>query len=219
MAFELKCKPMNWTRISQHFTSKHKGIDLAAPTGTKIVAAAPGKVYAAGNSPMDSKGSYGLQVVIAHEDGYYTTYAHCSKLTVKKGDTVAAGDKIAECGSTGNSTGPHCHFEVRTKLAAANRVDPEPFLEAIGKPKKEEPKKEPAKKEEPKKEAPKYNYKVKTSGSRLRVRSKANTNRDSLILTTLANGTKLHVVKFEGKMAKIDKPAKGYVSKTYIGKI
>lgn len=204
MAFELICKPMNWTRISQHFSSKHKGIDLAAPTGTKIVAAAPGKIYAAGKSPMDSKGSYGLQVVIEHEGGHYTTYAHCSKLTVKKGDIVAAGDKIAECGSTGNSTGPHCHFEVRTKLAAANRVDPEPFLEAIGKPKKEEPK---------------YNYKVKTSGSRLRVRSKASLGKDSLILTTLANGTKLHVVKFSGKMAQIDKPTKGYVSKTYIGKI
>lgn len=204
MSFELKCKPMNWTRISQHFSSKHKGIDLAAPTGTKIVAAAPGKVYAAGNSPMDSKGSYGLQVVIEHEGGYYTTYAHCSKLNVKKGDTVAAGDKIAECGSTGNSTGPHCHFEVRTKLAAANRVDPEPFLEAIGKPKKE---------------APKYNYKVMTSGGRLRVRSKASLAKDSLILTTLANGAKIHVEKFSGKFAKIDKPTKGYVSKTYIGKI
>ena len=77
--------------------------------------------------------------------------------------------------------------------------------------------KEPAKKEKPKKAA--YNYKVKTSGSRLRVRSKASLGKDSLILTTLANGTKLHVVKFSGKMAQIDKPTKGYVSKTYIGKI
>lgn len=199
MALTLKCKPLEWTRISQLFSADHKGIDLAAPKGTEIVAAADGTVYAADWSPLDKKnGSYGWQVVLKHADGSYTTYAHCSKLCCEKGDKVKAGDKIAEVGSTGKSTGPHCHFEVRTKLASDSRVDPKPYLDKI---------------------KTTYNYKVKTSGSRLRVRSKASLNKDSLILTTLANGTKLHVVKFSGKMAQIDKPTKGYVSKTYIGKL
>lgn len=210
MALKLTKKPLNWTRISQLFSATHKGIDLAAPTGTNIVAAADGTVYAADWSPLDKKnGSYGWQVVLKHSDGSYTTYAHCSKLCCEKGDKVKAGDKIAEVGSTGKSTGPHCHFEVRTKLASDSRVDPKPYLDAIG----------TASKTTASKTTSSYNYKVKTSGSRLRVRSKANLGKDSLILTTLANGTKLHVVKFSGKMAQIDKPTKGYVSKTYIDKI
>lgn len=207
MALTLKCKPLEWTRISQLFSDSHKGIDLAAPKGTKIVAAADGTVYAADWSPLDKKnGSYGWQVVLKHSDGSYTTYAHCSKLCCEKGDKVKAGDKIAEVGSTGKSTGPHCHFEVRTKLASDSRVDPKPFLDKIKKPAEK-----PA--------SGTYNYKVKTSGSRLRVRSKASLGKDSEILTTLANGTKLHVDKFSGKMAHITKPKVGYVSKTYIEKL
>lgn len=207
MALTLTHKPLNWTRISQLFSTSHKGIDLAAPKGTAIVAAADGTVYAADWSPLDKKnGSYGFQVVLKHSDGSYTTYAHCSKLCCEKGDKVKGGDKIAECGSTGKSTGPHCHFEVRKKLSSDSRVDPKPYLDAIG--------------SSAKKTATKtYNYKVNTSGSRLRVRAKASTGIDSAILTTLANGKKVHVDKFSGKMAHIDKPVKGYVSKTYIKKI
>lgn len=209
MALKLKCKPLRWTRISQLFSSTHKGIDLAAPKGTKIVAAADGTVYAADWSPLDKKnGSYGWQVVLKHSDGSYTTYAHCSKLCCEKGDKVKAGDKIAEVGSTGKSTGPHCHFEVRTKLSSDSRVNPKPYLDAI-----ESSTKTAAK------SSGEYNYKVNTSGSRLRVRAKASTGKDSAILTTLANGKKIHVDRFSGKMAHIDKPVKGYVSKTYIKKI
>ena len=213
MALKLTKKPLNWTRISQLFSESHKGIDLAAPTGTAIVAAADGTVYAADWSPLDKKnGSYGWQVVLKHSDGSYTTYAHCSKLCCEKGDKVKAGDKIAEVGSTGKSTGPHCHFEVRTKLASDSRVDPKPYLDAIGTATKTTTKATAA-------TTSTYNYKVKTSGSRLRVRSKASLGKDSLILTTLANGTKLHVDKFSGKMAHITKPKVGYVSKTYIEKL
>ena len=87
----------------------HKGIDLAAPKGTNIYAAEEGVVKFAG---WNSTG-YGYLVIVEHKDNYETYYAHCSKLLVKVGDNVNKGDLIAKVGSTGNSTGPHVHFEIR----------------------------------------------------------------------------------------------------------
>lgn len=91
-----------------HGREKHTGIDLPAPRGTRVVAAAAGKV-------IDARymGSYGNGVLINHGSGIYTLYGHNSKLEVKKGQRVSAGQTIARVGSTGNSTGNHCHFEVR----------------------------------------------------------------------------------------------------------
>ena len=134
MSFSLKSKPMVWKRISQPYRKgKHGGIDLAAPTGTKVVAAADGKVVAA------SKGawhwSYGNMVAIYHGGGNYTNYAHLSKIKVHAGQKVKAGQLIGLCGSTGRSTGPHLHFEVH-KGMKWNRVNPKPYLDAIGKKKK-----------------------------------------------------------------------------------
>lgn len=86
----------------------HTGIDIAASTGTTIVAADTGVVSFAGE-----QGTYGLLVKLDHQNGYVTYYAHCSELLVKAGDIVEQGQAIALVGSTGNSTGPHCHFEVR----------------------------------------------------------------------------------------------------------
>ena len=88
--------------------SRHEGLDFAAPRGTPIFAAGPGVVAFAGRHP-----AYGNQVDIDHGDGLLTRYAHARKLFVKAGDIVHQGDKIAEVGSTGRSTGPHLHFEVR----------------------------------------------------------------------------------------------------------
>ncbi len=88
----------------------HTGVDIAAPEGTTIQAAGDGKVISAGRM-----GGYGLAVVIDHGNNRATLYGHCSELDCKEGDVVKAGDKIAEVGSTGYSTGPHCHFEVRIK--------------------------------------------------------------------------------------------------------
>jgi len=88
--------------------SRHEGLDFAAPSGTPILAAGPGVVAFAGRHP-----AYGNQVDIDHGDGLMTRYAHARKLFVKAGDIVHQGDKIAEVGSTGRSTGPHLHFEVR----------------------------------------------------------------------------------------------------------
>lgn len=93
--------------ISSVMTADHKGIDIAANSGTDIQAAISGQVVEA-----DSNSEYGKFIKIKNED-VLTVYAHCSKLKVKKGDNIEKGDVIAEVGSTGKSTGPHLHFEIR----------------------------------------------------------------------------------------------------------
>ena len=85
----------------------HGGTDIAAPLGTPILAAADGVVVTA-----TWHNSYGYYVKIKHDDTYSTLYAHCSALHISAGQTVKQGQVIADCGSTGYSTGPHCHFEV-----------------------------------------------------------------------------------------------------------
>ena len=94
----------------------HGGIDIAAPMGTAINAAADGTVVFAGE-----KGTYGNLVILSHSNGFLTYYAHCSKLLVTVGQSVTQGQPIAAVGSTGRSTGPHCHFEVRYQNT---RLDP-----------------------------------------------------------------------------------------------
>lgn len=86
----------------------HNGIDLAAPVGTPVYAAAPGRVTYA-----DWAGTYGQLVIVDHGNGVETRYAHLSQILVKVGDSVQRGQRIALVGNTGNSTGPHLHFEVR----------------------------------------------------------------------------------------------------------
>ena len=88
----------------------HKGIDIAANLGAAIHAALDGSVIYAGWQE-----GYGNVIKIDHGKDIETTYAHCSNITVKKGEVVSKGSKIGEVGSTGNSTGPHLHFEVRRK--------------------------------------------------------------------------------------------------------
>lgn len=88
----------------------HAGIDFAADEGTAIRASRAGKVTTAGNLK-----DYGLAVVITHPDGTRTLYGHCSALRVQEGDKVKAGQIVAEVGSTGLSTGPHLHFEIRVE--------------------------------------------------------------------------------------------------------
>lgn len=85
----------------------HKGLDIAAEEGTKIYAAASGEVIATGT--QDLAGNY---VIIRHADGIKTKYFHCLKVLVNTGDRVTTKTPIALVGSTGNSTGPHLHFEV-----------------------------------------------------------------------------------------------------------
>lgn len=85
----------------------HTGIDISAKTGDSVAAAAGGKVVTAGWA-----GSYGYCVVVDHNNGLKTRYAHLSKLSCSVGDTVLRGEEVGKAGSTGNSTGPHLHFEV-----------------------------------------------------------------------------------------------------------
>jgi murein DD-endopeptidase MepM/ murein hydrolase activator NlpD len=93
----------------------HAGVDFAAPVGTPIYAAAGGVVAAAEMNPV-----YGNTVQLDHGNGLSTLYAHASRLVVKPGDIVRRGQKIAEVGSTGRSTGPHLHFEVHVNGVPQN---------------------------------------------------------------------------------------------------
>ena len=102
-------------------SSGHTGIDIAVPTGTPVRAALPGVVTTA----TYNAGGYGYYVKIDHGNGMVTLYAHNSKLLVKAGDTVEAGDMVSLSGSTGRSTGPHLHFEVRVN---GQRVNPRSYL-------------------------------------------------------------------------------------------
>lgn len=98
----------------------HKGLDIAAPNGTTIKAAAGGTITYAG-----WMSGYGNLVIISHGNGIQTYYGHCSKLYVSKGKTVNAGDKIAAVGSTGNSTGNHLHFEIRKN---GKQINPQMYV-------------------------------------------------------------------------------------------
>ena len=100
--------------------SRHTGLDIDAEHGAAIRAAASGRVVKAGSS-----GRYGKMVLLEHGNDLQTLYAHASRLLVRKGQWVEAGDRIAEVGSTGNARGTHLHFEVRYD---GNTVDPLPYL-------------------------------------------------------------------------------------------
>lgn len=99
--------------------SYHSGIDIAAPYGTGIQAADGGTVIWAGTG-TGSNWSYGKYVIIDHGNGYQTYYAHCSSLLVSVGDKVYQGQTIAKVGSTGRSTGNHCHFQVKINGTTVN---------------------------------------------------------------------------------------------------
>lgn len=102
---------MRWGRM-------HKGIDIAAPIGTPIIASANGTVISAGWN----NGGYGYLVEIQHQDGTITRYAHNSQILVTVGQSVSQSQAIALMGSTGRSTGSHCHFEIH--LAGRGTVNP-----------------------------------------------------------------------------------------------
>ena len=104
--------------------SFHEGIDFHGDKGTAILAAASGKVISA-----EGHAQYGKMIEIDHGNGLVSRYAHASRIDVKEGDLVVRGQKIAEIGSTGRSTGPHLHFEVRLNGVPQN---PARFLRANG---------------------------------------------------------------------------------------
>jgi murein DD-endopeptidase MepM/ murein hydrolase activator NlpD len=105
----------------------HTGVDFLVGTGTAVHSVAAGKVVTAGWG-----GSYGYQIVIKHADGHYSQYGHLSQISVKVGQQVNEGQRIARSGSTGNATGPHLHFEIRTGPVYGDDIDPLRFLRAHG---------------------------------------------------------------------------------------
>jgi murein DD-endopeptidase MepM/ murein hydrolase activator NlpD len=113
--------PFGWrTNPVTHQRLFHKGVDIAAKQGTPIFSTAPGTVHRAGWMQ-----GYGYAIDIQHGFGLLTRYAHCSRLNVKKGDTLERGALIGWVGQTGRATGPHVHFEIRI---GNEPVDPTAFL-------------------------------------------------------------------------------------------
>jgi len=105
----------------------HTGVDFVVPTGTTVKAVAAGTVVSAAYD-----GAYGNEVVIRHADGEYSQYAHMSQLSVSAGQTVTEGQQIGLSGATGNVTGPHLHFEIRTTPYYGSDVDPVAYLRSHG---------------------------------------------------------------------------------------
>ena len=110
---EFGCRDSNNVIVSSY----HNGLDIAASTGTNIVAAHSGTVIQAGEN-----GTYGNSVIIQNKD-LVTLYAHCQKVLVKKGDEINIGQNIAKVGMTGNATGPHLHFEIKYEGRVVNPRD------------------------------------------------------------------------------------------------
>ena len=104
-------------------TKPHEGIDLAAEIGTEVLAFADGTVDYIGESP-----AYGMYLQLRHENGVTTFYAHCSELCVQKGQKVSMGDVVAKVGDTGNTTGPHLHFELKRD---GEFLDPQPYIDYV----------------------------------------------------------------------------------------
>ncbi|OGQ18671.1 MAG: hypothetical protein A3B70_01030 [Deltaproteobacteria bacterium RIFCSPHIGHO2_02_FULL_40_11] len=108
------------SKFGYRWGTPHHGIDIQAKTGEPIKASAPGRVIYSGK-----ESGYGNLTIVYHGEGYSTIYAHASKLLVKKGDRIKRGQIIALVGSTGRSTGPHLHYEIRK---AKDPIDPLQFL-------------------------------------------------------------------------------------------
>ncbi|MFG2616248.1 LysM peptidoglycan-binding domain-containing M23 family metallopeptidase [Streptomyces sp. NPDC048507] len=105
----------------------HTGVDFIASTGTTVKAVGAGTVVSAGWG-----GAYGNQVIIKHADGKYSQYGHLSQLSVSAGQSVTAGQRIGLSGATGNVTGPHLHFEIRTGPSYGSDIDPLAYLRSKG---------------------------------------------------------------------------------------
>lgn len=103
----------NYRYCSRWYGGRHRGVDICAPAGTPIYASAGGTVTKAGYNKAGAGTGYGYSVIINHGGGYSSVYAHCLSLTVSAGQTVKQGQLIGYVGSTGRSTGNHCHFEIR----------------------------------------------------------------------------------------------------------
>ncbi|MEV0640792.1 M23 family metallopeptidase [Streptomyces sp. NPDC050619] len=112
--------------------STHSGQDFAVASGTQVLAVHGGTVAKAGGNGAGDGPAYGNAIVIKHGNGTYSQYAHLSRIDVKVGQVVKTGQHIARSGNTGNSSGPHLHFEIRTTANYGSAIDPAAFLRAKG---------------------------------------------------------------------------------------
>ncbi|MFE3583517.1 M23 family metallopeptidase [Streptomyces vinaceus] len=114
------------------WSHKHSGQDFACPVGTPVKAASAGTIVKAGPGGGGDGPAYGNAIVIKHANNTYSQYAHLSKIQVRIGQKVAKGSQIALSGNTGNSSGPHLHFEIRTTPNYGSAVNPVSFLRNAG---------------------------------------------------------------------------------------
>ncbi|MEV7286796.1 M23 family metallopeptidase [Streptomyces sp. NPDC093252] len=125
-------KTASFAQNGARWAATHSGQDFAVPTGTQVYAANGGTVVKAGGNGGGDGPAYGNAVVIKHGNGMFSQYAHLSQVNVKVGQIVKTGQKIALSGNTGNSSGPHLHFEIRKTANYGSAVDPVSFLRAKG---------------------------------------------------------------------------------------
>jgi murein DD-endopeptidase MepM/ murein hydrolase activator NlpD len=132
-------KPVTGYKLTASFNQggnmwshKHSGQDFAVPVGTPVKAAYNGVVVKAGPNGGGDGPAYGNAIVIKHTNGKYSQYAHLSKVNVTVGKSVKAGQAIARSGNTGNSSGPHLHFEIRTTPNYGSALNPMAYLRSAG---------------------------------------------------------------------------------------
>jgi murein DD-endopeptidase MepM/ murein hydrolase activator NlpD len=132
-------KPVTGYKLTASFNQggnmwshKHSGQDFAVPVGTPVKAAFNGVVVKAGPNGGGDGPAYGNAIVIKHTNGKYSQYAHLSKVNVSVGKSVKAGQTIARSGNTGNSSGPHLHFEIRTTPNYGSALNPMAYLRSAG---------------------------------------------------------------------------------------
>ncbi|WP_436985327.1 M23 family metallopeptidase [Streptomyces sp. enrichment culture] len=109
------------------WANRHTGQDFAVPIGTPVRAVGAGRVVR-----VSCGGPFGIEIVLRHAGGYYTQYAHLASVAVDPGERVGPGQWIGQSGTTGNSTGPHLHFETRVTPESGSAVDPVSWLAARG---------------------------------------------------------------------------------------
>ena len=113
--------------VGAHWASRHTGQDFAVDIGTPVRSVGEGRVVS-----VSCGGAFGIEVVVLHPGGYYTQYAHLAGVTVDQGEQVRVGQWVGQSGTSGNSTGPHLHFEVRLTPHTGSGVDPVRWLREHG---------------------------------------------------------------------------------------
>ncbi|OEV02315.1 peptidase [Streptomyces qinglanensis] len=122
----------SYGKAGGRWAHNHSGQDFAVGVGTPVKAVHKGTVVKAGPNGAGDGPAYGNAIVIRHDNGAYSQYAHLSQIDVKPGQQIKTGQNIAKSGNTGNSSGPHLHFEVRKGPNYGTAVDPVPAMRAVG---------------------------------------------------------------------------------------